>query len=129
MASSKMTRETSGISSGFNEDLEDDLYNFGDPQVISVELCPGKYLSLKEPMISELSEIEKISSKSNSESDTIAQTICILHAPEPGFRKITLKEAKRLTAGHLKLLNEPIAKLLGINKKKSGEGGEEEGEN
>ena len=126
MAASKMTREGLGTSNGFNESLEDDLYNFGDPKVISVELCPGKYLSLREPMISELAEIEKVSAKSSSEADTLAQTICILHAPEPGVRRITLKEAKRLTAGHLKLLNDPVAELLGIKKEKSENGDEKE---
>lgn len=111
MAVSKMTRELASPS-----ESDDDLFNFGDPEVISVELAPGKFLSLKEPCASDLIEISKISdNKGVSDVETTLQTICILHSPSDGERKLTLKEAKKLRPRQLKKLGEAINVLLGID--------------
>jgi hypothetical protein len=114
MATNKMGREGFIPGADSSDGIEDDLYDFGGPQVVAVELSPGKFLSLREPVVSELAEIEKLSSKSSSETDTVAQTICILHDPEPGRRKITLREARKLTASQIKKLSDPISTLLGF---------------
>lgn len=113
MAVSKMTRESS--SSASIVEADDDLFDFGDPEVISVEVSPGKFLTLKEPSANDLIEISKISENKNiGEVEATLQTICILHAPDEGRRKLSLKDAKRLTAKQLKLLGGAINELLGM---------------
>lgn len=122
MAVSKMTRESSAIAN--SADMDDDLFDFGDPEVVSVEVSPGKFLTLKEPSANDLIEISKISdNKSISEVEATLQTICILHSPDEGRRKLSLKDAKRLTAKQLKLLGNAINDLLGMNDDEEEEGG------
>jgi hypothetical protein len=111
MPISKMSRD-----SAITEVVEDDLFDFGEPEVISVEISPGKYLTLKEPSANDLIEISKISdNKSISEVEATLQTICILHSPDAGKRRLTLKDAKRLTAKQLRKLGGAINELLGMN--------------
>ena len=125
MAISKMSREASpGV---VHAEDEDDLFNFGDPEIISVELYPGKFLSLREPSANELIEITKVSeNKSISEVEATLQTICILHAPDAGKRRFSLKDAKRLRPRQLKKLGSAINELLGLDSKDSDEGSDEE---
>lgn len=92
-------------------------FDFGDPEIIAVEIAPGKFLSLQEPSADDLIEITNIGKDKNiDEIQATLKTICILHSPEPGGRKLTLKDAKRIRAKQLKLLGDAINELLG-NKK------------
>lgn len=101
---------------------EDSLFDFGDPEIITVEINPGKYLTLKEPSANDLIEISKISDNKNiSEVEATLQTICILHSPDQGGRRLTLKDAKRLTAKQLRKLGEAINELLGMEDEKEKE--------
>lgn len=96
-------------------------FDFGDPEVIAVEIAPGKFLSLHEPSAEDLIEIGKISDdKGIGEIDATLKTICILHQPESGGRKLTLKDARRLRAKQIKSLGDAINELLG-NENKEGE--------
>ncbi len=89
-------------------------FDFGDPEIVAVEIAPGRFLSLQEPSAEDLIEITKISSdKSLDEVQATLKTICILHSPEAGGRKLTLKDAKRLRAKQIKMLGEAINELLG----------------
>ena len=89
-------------------------FDFGDPEIIAVEIAPGKFLSLQEPSAEDLIEITKISNdKSLDEVQATLKTICILHSPDQGGRKLTLKDAKRLRAKQIKKLGEAINELLG----------------
>ena len=109
-----MARDASPTISRIEE--EDDLFDFGEPEVISVEISPGKFLTLKEPSANDLIEISKVSDNKNiSEVEATLQTICILHAPDAGKRRLSLKDAKRLTARQLRKLGEAINDLLGLN--------------
>lgn len=93
-------------------DLED-LFDFGDPEVIAVEIASGKFLTLREPSANDLIEISKISDEKNiSDVEATLRTICILHSPDQGGRKLSLKDAKRLTARQLKMLGKAINTLL-----------------
>lgn len=97
------------------ESLVEDGFDFGEPEVISVEISPGKYLCLKEPSANELIEISRISDNKNiSEIEATLQTICILHSPMDGQRKLSLMNAKKLRAKQLKLLGDAIQELLGM---------------
>lgn len=90
-------------------------FDFGEPEIISVEISPGKFLSLHEPSAEDLIEITAISQdKSLDEIQATLKTICILHSPEhQGGRKLTLKDAKRLRAKQIRMLGEAINQLLG----------------
>jgi hypothetical protein len=113
MAISKMSREASPSAPRIEE--EDDFFDFGEPEIISVEISPGKFLTLKEPSANDLIEISKVSdNKSISEVEATLQTICILHAPDAGRRRLNLKDAKRLTARQLRSLGKAINDLLGL---------------
>ena len=91
-------------------------FDFGDPEIVAVEIAPGKFLSLQEPSAEDLIEITKISNdKSLDEVQATLKTICILHSPEDGGRKLTLKDAKRLRAKQIKMLGDAINELLGGN--------------
>jgi hypothetical protein len=113
MAISKMSREASLSAPRIEE--EDDFFDFGEPEIVSVEISPGKFLTLKEPSANDLIEISKVSdNKSISEVEATLQTICILHAPDAGRRRLNLKDAKRLTARQLRNLGKAINDLLGL---------------
>jgi len=98
---------------------EDDFFDFGDPEVLPVEISSGTFLYLKEPSAEELMEIYKISEdKKVSEIEATLQTICILHSPTEGQRKLTLKDAKKLRPRQLRLFGKAIDQLLGMNDSK-----------
>lgn len=89
-------------------------FDFGEPEVIAVEIAPGKFLSLHEPSAEDLIEIDRISGdKELNEIDATLKTICILHKPDEGGRKLTLKDARKLRAKQIKALGVAINTLLG----------------
>lgn len=89
-------------------------FDFGEPEVIPVEIAPGKFLSLHEPSAEDLIEIDRISEdKDLNEIDATLKTICILHKPDEGGRKLTLKDARKLRAKQIKALGVAISTLLG----------------
>lgn len=95
--------------------VDEDYFDFGEPEVIPVEISPGKFLHLKEPSADDLIEISRISEdRKISEVEATLQTICILHAPVEGQRRLSLKNAKKLRAKQLKMLGEAINQLLGL---------------
>jgi hypothetical protein len=92
----------------------DDEFDFGDPEVVDVEIYPGKFLSLHEPTADDLIAIEKVSN--DPKLDDVEQTlavICILHHPGPGKRKLSMKDAKRLRAKQIQTLNDAMRGLMG----------------
>lgn len=116
------------LSSKSLRDLEDtassslDEFDFGDPEVIPVEISPGKFLTLHEPSAEDLIEIQKISGdKTINEIDATLKTICILHMPENGGRKLTLRDSRRLRAKQIKMLGDAINELLGGDEDDKGE--------
>ena len=107
--SSKSMRELETVATDSVSD-----FDFGEPEIISVEIAPGRFLSLQEPSADDLIEITKISAyKALDESQATLKVICILHSPEPGGRKLTLKDARRLRSKQIKLLGNAINELLG----------------
>lgn len=107
--SSKSMRELETVAT---ESVSD--FDFGEPEIIAVEIAPGKFLSLQEPSADDLIEITKISAdKTLEEIPATLKVICILHSPERGGRKLTLKDARRLRPKQIKLLGNTINELLG----------------
>ena len=89
-------------------------FDFGDPEIKSVEIAPGKFLSLQEPSADDLIEITKISAdKTLDEIPATLKVICILHSPERGGRKLTLKDARKLRSKQIKMLGDAINELMG----------------
>lgn len=111
MAINKMSR----VSQIEDSEFENDVFDFGEPEIIPVEIAPGKFLCLKEPSADDLIEISRISEdRKISEVEATLQTICILHSPSNGQRRLSLKDAKKLRAKQLKMLGEAINQLLGL---------------
>lgn len=110
--SSKSLRELETLSQD-----ETDEFDFGDPEIVTVEIAPGKFLSLQEPTASDLIEIDKIGKDKNLDDiDQTLKIICILHSPEPGRRKLTMKDARRLRSKQIKMLGDHISDLLGVER-------------
>jgi hypothetical protein len=91
-------------------------FDFGEPEIIEVEIAPGKFLPLGEPSAEDLMAIAKIESdKGKGGEDDIEITlkiICILHSPAAGQRKLTLKDAKRLRPKQIGALSEAVKVLV-----------------
>lgn len=110
--SSKSLRELETLSQD-----ETDEFDFGDPEIVTVEIAPGKFLSLQEPTASDLIEIDKIGKDKNLDDiDQTLKIICILHSPEPGRRKLTMKDARRLRSKQINMLGDHISDLLGVKR-------------
>ncbi len=105
-----------------------DEFDFGEPEVSQVEIYPGKFLALREPSADDLISIEKVGKDKNL--DDIEQSlavICILHQPEPGRKKLSMRDAKRLRSKQIKMLSDAIEVLMGI-KEEEEKDDEEEGQ-
>jgi hypothetical protein len=99
----------------YAEVVDDEDFDFGDPDVVSVEVYPGKFLSLREPSADDLIAIEKVSN--DTKLDEIEQSlavICILHQPDEGKRKLSMRDAKRLRSKQIRKLSEAIEGLMGL---------------
>lgn len=102
---------------GAEEVIDTELFgdfDFGEPEVIPVEIATGKYLMLKEPCADDLIQISNINSNEKiSEIEATLQTICVLHYPEQGGKKLSMKDAKKLTARQLKKIGDAMTDLMG----------------
>lgn len=103
-------------------------FDFGDPEVVSVEIAEGKYFTLREPSAENLIEIDMVGEdKSLNDIEATLKTICILHVPEKEGRKLTLKDAKKLRGRQIRKLGDAIGQLLGLEEDtKKENGGDEE---
>jgi len=111
MATSKMSRPGTEENSALDTTGS---FDFGEPEVIPVEISKGKFLYLKEPCAEDLIHISDINDdKDLGEIEATLQTICVLHAPESGGKKLSMRDAKRLTARQLKKIGGALATLLG----------------
>ena len=108
--SSKSLRELETVAT-----VSESEFDFGEPEIIAVEVAKGKFLSLREPSADDLIEITKIGNdKSLDEIEATLKTICILHVPDAGGRKLTLKDAKKLRGRQIRMLGDAINQLLGV---------------
>lgn len=110
-------------------------FDFGEPEIIEVEIAPGKFLPLGEPSAEDLMAISRIESdKGKGGEDDIEITlkiICILHSPAAGQRKLTLKDAKRLRPKQIGALSEAVKVLVRFGdeeEEKNGMKSDDEGE-
>jgi len=114
MATSKMSRQVS--EPNFADISSDSFFDFGEPEVLPIEIVPGKFLYLKEPCAEDLIHIAEINSNDKlSEIEATLQTICVLHAPQEGQKRLSMRDAKKLTARQLKKIGEGMGQLLGTD--------------
>lgn len=110
---SKMSRPS------LDEKEWDTDYYFGDPEIVSVEITDSIILNFKEPSAEELELIEEIneesSKKKNGQIEATLKMICLLHVPEEGKKKISLKDARKLTARQLKKIGDALEGVLGLS--------------
>lgn len=94
-------------------------YYFGDPEIVSVELNDSVVLNFKEPSAEELELIEEINEESmkkkNGQIEATLKMICLLHVPDAGKKKISLKDARKLTARQLKKIGDALEEVLGLS--------------
>ncbi len=111
MPSAKMSRPAT--ESGKVIEVDDD-FDFGEREIVSVEITPNNILYFKEPCGEELIKIDEISGdKRISEVEATLQIICILHVPQNNGRKISLRDTKKLTAKQIKKIGVALGQLLG----------------
>ena len=107
MATSKMSRQ--GGDGEIIETESTGFFDFGEPEVMPVEVTAGKFLYLKEPCAEDLMHIAEINNNNKlSEIEATLQTICVLHAPQDGQKKLSMRDAKKLTARQLKKIGEAM---------------------
>lgn len=113
MPTNKMSRPSSEAEIVTVNEVSE--FDFGEPEVVPVEISKGKFLYLKEPCAEDLIIISEINSNEKlSEIEATLQTICVLHSPENG-KRLSLKDAKKLTARQLKKIGGALATLLGTD--------------
>lgn len=110
MPSAKMSRPAT--ESGEVIEVDDD-FNFGEREIISVEVTPSNFLDFREPCGEELIKIADITDGKISEVEATLQIICILHVPRANGRKISLRDAKKLTSRQIKKIGAELGQLLG----------------
>lgn len=94
--------------------LNADYYDFGEPEILSVELRPGLTLALKEPTAEGLIALSKITDDRGVDRITATlEALCFLHHPLDGQPRLTMKSAKKLRPKQLELLGDVVANLLG----------------
>lgn len=109
-----LTSKTARELQDFVNDTSEE-FDFGEPEIVTVEVAKGKFLSMREPSAEDLMSIDSISRDKNiSEIESTLKIICILHSPNPNGRKLTLKDAKRLTGKQIELLGVELRRLLNI---------------
>lgn len=103
-------------------------FDFGDPEILPVEISPGKFLELREPSASDLIEIDKIGKRKDlNDIETTLGVICILHYPGERGVKLNMRQAKRLTNKQILILTKAISYLMGnATEEEEGEEKEEE---
>lgn len=101
-----------------------DEYDFGQPQLHSIRFTDKLTLSFREPTATDLGKIEDFMKATEKEVDMLIKTICLLHEPDPGRPKLTLKNAQKIHGDQLKSIAKTLAPMLNLSGSKP-EGGEE----
>ena len=113
MATSKMSRQADSAPA---ESSDFDNFDFGEPEILPVEISAGKFLYLKEPSAEDLINIAEINNNDKlSEIEATLQNICVLNSTQDGGKRLSMRDAKKLTARHLKKIGEGMAVLLGAD--------------
>lgn len=112
MATAKLTRPSLEAVESNNDFINSD-YEFGTLREISVDVSPSISLTFKEPTAEDFLKLQEFENSSNvSDVETTLFTICLLHVPDSGKKKISMREAKKLSARQLKKIGEALKFLM-----------------
>jgi len=112
MATAKLTRPSLEAVESNNDFINSD-YEFGALREISVDVSPSISLTFKEPTAEDFLKLQEFENSSNvSDVETTLFTICLLHVPDSGKKKISMREAKKLSARQLKKIGGALKILI-----------------
>lgn len=112
MATAKLTRPSLEAVESNNDFINSD-YEFGTLREISVDVSPSISLTFKEPTAEDFLKLQEFENSSNvSDVETTLFTICLLHVPDSGKKKISMREAKKLSARQLKKIGGALKILI-----------------
>jgi hypothetical protein len=89
-------------------------FDFGEPEILTVQVSPKVSLSFREPKADDAIKLREFEMKNKEASDIEATlfTICLLHYPQEGQGKLTIKDAKRLSTKQLKKIGMVLNRLM-----------------
>lgn len=89
-------------------------FDFGEPEILTVELSPKVSLSFREPRAEDAIKLREFETKNKNASDIESTlfTICLLHYPQEGQGKLTIKDARRLSTKQLKKIGKVLNQLM-----------------
>lgn len=89
-------------------------FDFGEPEILSVELSPKVSLSFREPRAEDAIKLREFETKNKNISDIESTlfTICLLHYPQNGQSKLTIKDARKLSTKQLKKIGKVLNQLM-----------------
>lgn len=89
-------------------------FDFGEPEILTVELSSKVSLSFREPRAEDAIKLREFETKNKNASDIESTlfTICLLHYPQEGQGKLTIKDARRLSTKQLKKIGKVLNQLM-----------------
>lgn len=89
-------------------------FDFGEPEILTVELSPKVSLSFREPRAEDAIKLREFETKNKNISDIESTlfTICLLHHPQNGQGKLTIKDARKLSTKQLKKIGKVLNQLM-----------------
>lgn len=102
-------------------------FDFGEPEVLTVQVSERVSLSFREPRAEDAIKLRDYESKNKDISDIESTlfTICLLHYPQDGQGRLTMKDAKRLSTKQLKKIGQLLNELMAGDEGKDDEDGED----
>lgn len=89
-------------------------FDFGEPEILTVQVSDSVSLSFREPRADDAIKLREYELKNKNVSDIESTlfTICLLHYPQEGQGKLTIKDAKRLSTRQLKKIGLVLNQLM-----------------
>lgn len=97
-----------------------DEYDFGEPEVVSVQITPTLSMSFREPTVADFTKIEEFISDSKKETEMLTKVMCLLHVPDPGRSKLTLKNASKLRGPQIRHISDVLLPMITLGENKDG---------
>jgi hypothetical protein len=89
-------------------------FDFGEPEILTVQVSDAVSLSFREPRADDAIKLREYETKNKNISDIESTlfTICLLHYPQEGQGRLTIKDAKRLSTKQLKKIGSVLNQLM-----------------
>lgn len=115
MAITKLSKPTLKQVETETELDDQSFFDFGEPEIITVQISRDVELAFREPTAEDAMKLSEFQNKNKNSSDVEATlfTICLLHYPLEGQKKLMMKDAKRLSTRQLKKIGSTLNQLMG----------------